>query len=178
MRWQTAVDATATEQVFRVVKNSYTKTATITAASFVRGNPAILTVATASNDGISIVHPDTAGQTVNELFVGLVSDYPDTTVGRTGVFQPEDVGWAQCYGLCTNAAVHIGTVSVAAPLILVPTTGSRLVTIGALTIPTGTGTGDTGAATTGIAGLAVLYGTIASSSGTGTTAAKVFLRAM
>jgi hypothetical protein len=178
MRFQTAVDANTAEKVFRVAKNSYTKTATITAASFVRGNPAILTVATASNNGIFVVHPDTAGQSNNELYVGNVADYPDTTTGQTGVWQPEAVGWIQCYGLDDDAVVANATVTIGAPLILVPNTGSQLVTIGALTIPTGSGTADTGAAKTGVAGLAVLYGTLASSSAAGTVAAKVYLRCM
>jgi hypothetical protein len=178
MRFQTAVDANTAEKVFRVAKNSYTKTATITAASFVRGNPAILTVATASNNGLFVVHADTSGQSNNELFIGCVADYPDTTTGQTGVWQPEAVGWVQCYGLMTNAVVANATVTIGAPAILVPNTGSQLVTIGALTIPTGSGTADTGAARTGVAGLAVLYGTLASSSAAGTAAATVFIRAM
>lgn len=178
MRFQTAVSATTNETVYRVARNSYTKTATITAASFVRGNPVILTVATASNNGYDVVHPDTAGQNNNELFIGNVHDYPDTTTGQTGVWQPESVGWVQCYGMDDNAVVANATVTIAAPLILVPNTGSQLVTIGALTIPTGSGTADTGAAKTGIAGLAVLYGTLASSSAAGTASAKVYLRCM
>jgi hypothetical protein len=178
MRFQTAVSANTAEKVFRVARNSYTKTATITAASFVRGNPVILTIATASNDGNFVIHPDTAGQSNNELFVGCVADYPDTTTGQTGVWQPETPGWIQCYGVMTNAVVANATVTIGAPLILVPNTGSQLVTIGALTIPTGSGTADTGAAKTGVAGLAVLYGTLASSSAAGTAAATVFIRAM
>ncbi len=178
MRFQTLVSPTTAEKVFRVARNSFTKTATITAASFVRGNPVILTIATASNNGYDVVHADTAGQPNNDLFIGCVSDYPDTTTGQTGLWQPEAAGWIQCYGIMTNAVVANGTATQSAPLILVPNTGSQLVTIGALTIPTGSGTSDTGSARTGIAGLAVLYGTLASSSAAGTTAATIFLRAM
>jgi len=178
MQFQTGTAGAVNERVFRVARNSFTKTATITAASFVRGNPVILTVNSASANGYDVVHPDTAGQNANELYIGNVHNFPDTTPNQTGVWQPEDVGLVQCYGLDTDALVHVGTVSIAAQLLLVPTTGSRLITIGPLTIPTGTGTGDTGAAKTGIAGLAVLALTIASSSGTGTTAGTVFLRCM
>ena len=178
MIFQTVADKSTNERVFRVARNSFTKTATITAASFVRGNPVILTVASASNNGYDVVHPTTSGQAANELYIGNVHDYPDTTIGRTGVWQPEDVGLIQCYGLDTDAVVANGTVTQAAPLLLVPTTGSRLVTIAGLVIPTGTGSSDTGGAVSGIAGLAVLYQTVATSSAAGTTAASVFIRAM
>lgn len=166
------------EQVFGVFRNSFTKTATITAASFVRGNPVILTAASASNNGYDLVHPDTAGQNANELFVGCVASYPDTSVAQNGVWQPEDWGMVQVYGICTNAVVANNTATIAANLILVPTTGSRLVTLGPLSIPTaGAGT-DSNSARTGIAGLAVLYETLATSGAAGTVAAKVWLRAM
>lgn len=178
MRLQTAVDNTVGEKLFRTVKNSFTATSTITAGSFVRGNPCILTVASASNDGFSIVHADTSGQPTNDLFVGLVYDYPDSTGTRSGVFQPEATGWAQCYGVATYAIVGNTTATQSAPAILVPNTGSQLVTIGQLVIPTGTGTSATGNTVGGVAGLAVLYQTLASSSAAGTTAATVFLRAM
>jgi hypothetical protein len=81
----------------RVFRNSFTKTATITAASFVRGNPVL--IASASNNGYDVVHADTAGQPVNDLFCGVVADYPDTTSGKTGVWQPEDFGIVQTYGV-------------------------------------------------------------------------------
>lgn len=166
------------EKVFGVFRNSYTKTATITAASFVRGAPAILTAASASNNGYDVVNADTAGQVTNELFVGCVADYPDTSQGHTGVWQPEDYGIIQVYGLCDNAVIQAGTASQAANLLLVPDTGSRLLTALNLTVPTGTGTSDTGAGRTGIAGLAILYQTVASSAATGSVAAKVWLRCM
>lgn len=176
MIFQTAADKTSNERIFRVARNSFTKTATITAASFVRGNPVILTVASASNNGYDVVHPDTAGQAANELYLGNVHDYPDTTIARSGVWQPEDVGLIQVYGMDDDAVVANATVTQAAPLLLVPTTGSRLVTIAGFVIPTGTGSSDTGTARTGLAGLAVLYQTVATSSAAGTAACKVFLR--
>lgn len=178
MRFQTAVDATTAEKVFRVARNSFTKTATITAASFVRGNPVILTAASASNNGYDIVHPDTAGETANELYIGNVHDYPDTTTGQTGVWQPEATGWIQIYGYDTDAVVANATDTQAANLILVPTTGSRLVTVPTLRFgDAATGTA-ANSARTGVAGLAVLYQTVATSSAAGTVAAKVFLRCM
>jgi hypothetical protein len=176
--WSASPPNAMAEQVFGVFRNSYTKTATITAASFVRGAPVILTAASASNNGYDVINADTAGQVTNELFVGCVADYPDTTLGKTGVWQPEDFGIVQVYGLCTNAVLNIGTVSMAAALLLVPNTLSALATVANLTIPTGSGTGDTGAARTGIAGLAILYQTVASSSAAGTVAGKAWLRCM
>lgn len=163
------------ERIYGMFRNSFTKTATITAASFVRGNPVL--IASASNNGFDVVHPDTAGQPVNDLFVGVVVDYPDTSVAKTGVWQPEDFGIVQTYGQAA-AIVANGTATQSCPLPLVPTTGSQLVTVGPLTIPTGSGTSDTGAARTGIAGLAILLQTLASSSAAGTTSATVWLRCM
>jgi len=178
MRFQSATDATTSEKVFRVARNSHTKTATITAASFVRGNPVVLPTVSASNDGSWVAHPDTAGQAGNELYIGNVHDYPDTSVAQTGVWQPETYGYIQCYGVDDDAVVANATVTQAAALILTPTTGSRLVTIAGLVIPSGTASADTGTARTGIAGLAVLMQTLATSSAAGTAAAKVFIRAM
>lgn len=178
MRFQSATDQSTSEKVFRVARNSYTKTATITAASFVRGNPVIMPTVSASNDGSWVQHPDTLGQTANELYIGNVHDYPDTTTGQTGVWQPESYGYIQCYGVDDDAVVANATVTQAAGLILSPTTGSRLVTIGQLVLPSGTGSADTGTLRSGVAGLAVLMQTLATSSAAGTAAAKVFIRAM
>lgn len=178
MQFQTVTEGAVNERVFRVARNSYTKTATITAASFVRGNPVILTVNPASYNGYDVVHPDAAGNAANELYLGNVHNYPDTTKDQTGVWQPEDVGLIQIYGLDDDAVVAVGTATQAAPALLTPTTGSRLVTIPQLVIPTGTGSADTGASRSGIAGLAVLAQTLATSSAAGTASARVFLRCM
>lgn len=86
------------ERVFRIARNSNTATATITAASFARGDAAILATGTVSENGFDIVHGATAQAQINNLLIGVVYDYPDTTVGRTGVWQPEAVGLVQCYG--------------------------------------------------------------------------------
>jgi len=166
------------EQVFGVFRNSFTKTATITAASFVRGNPAILTVASASNNGYDIVHADTAGQDTNHLFVGVVADFPDTTILRNGNWQPEDWGTLQLYGINTFAVVANATATINAPVLLTPNTGSQLLTIATPFYGTGTASTVTHTALTGIGGLAVLIQTLATSSAAGTTAAKVFLRCL
>lgn len=174
--WGAPTTMPTPEKVFGVFRNSFTKTATITAASFVVGNPAILTAASASNNGYDVVQADTAGQATNELFVGIVQAFPRTSTG--GVWQPEDFGIIQVYGVCTNAVVANTTATIAANVLLTPNTGSALVTTPNLTIPTGTGTSDNGSQKTGIAGLAVLYQTLASSSAAGTTAATIWLRCM
>jgi len=176
MRFQTGTAGAENERVIRVARNSNTKTAT--ASVYARGTPLVLATATASLNGYDIVAPDTAGQNVNELFVGCAYDFPDTTVNQTGSWNPEDYGSIQCYGLMTNAVIANGTATQAALLIMTPTTGSRLVTLGPLTIPTGTGTSDTGAARTGIGGLVILAATVATSSAAGTTTGTVWLRAM
>ncbi len=166
------------EQVFGVFRNSYTKTATITAASFVRGNPVILTQASASNNGYDVVHADTAAENPNNLFVGIVNDYPDTSGAQNGVWQPEDWGIVQVYGLCTNAVVANATDTIAGNLILTPNTGSQLVTMASPFLPTAATTTAGNVLRTGIAGLVYLYETLATSSAAGTVAAKVFIRAM
>lgn len=176
MQFQTGTAGSENEKVLRVARNSNTKTAT--ASVFARGTPLVLATATASLNGYDVQAPDTAGQNQNEFFVGCAHNFPDTTVNQTGSWQPEDSGLVQVYGLMTNAVIANATATIAAGLIMVPTTGSRLVTIGPLTIPTGTGTGDTGAARTGIGGLVVLAGTVATSSAAGTTTGTVWLRAM
>lgn len=168
------------ERIFRVAQNGFTKTATITAASFVRGNPAVLCTNTASaGNGYQIQHADTMGQANNNLLIGVVYDYPDTTIARTGTWQPEDVGLVQCYGVITNAVVSVGTVSIAAGLLLSPDTASQFQTVGALVA--GTATVASSAIFTqmsGVGGLLVLAATIASSSASGTTSAKAFIRCM
>lgn len=167
------------EKVFGVFRNSRTATLTITAASFVRGGPVIL--ATASNNGYDVTQPTTAGQPVNDLFVGVVADYPDTTAAKTGVWMPEDFGIIQTYGRA-SAVVAIGTDTQNAPLMLTPDTGSQLMTIAQLRFP-GVATiasTDTAAFTarSGVAGLAILLETLATSSAAGTTSASVWLRCM
>lgn len=167
------------ERIFRIARNSNTKTATITAASFVRGGPAVLCTSTASANGYDIQQPDTMGQITNNLLIGVVYDYPDTSSARNGVWQPEDVGLVQCYGLHTAAIVSIGTVSMAPGLLLTPDTGSQFRTMQA--IVAGSATVASSAIFTqlsGVGGLVILASAIASSSGSGTTTGAAFIRCM
>lgn len=171
------------ERIFRVARNSFTKTATITAASFSRGGPAILATASASVNGYDIVQPDTKGQPVNNMLIGVVYDYPDTSSGRTGVWQPEDVGLVQCYGLHTNLAFGNSTKTdtFVGGLILVPDTGSQFGTIGRVVVENGaTATVATNLSglSGGVAGLVVLAQSLASAASETRTGVSGFIRCM
>lgn len=177
----------------RVARNGYTKT--LTASTFARGMPVQLGISTSTTtppavgavwpNGFDVILNAGSGSgtaVVNNLTIGLAYDYPDTSLARTGTWQPEDVGLVQAYGLNTKAIVSVGTVSMAAGLVLVPDSGG--VGIGAQLV---TAVGAVSAAATGtaahaeIAGLGALFvlaGTVASSSGSGTVAAKVFVRCL
>lgn len=166
------------ERIFRVARNSYTKTAT--ASTFARGGPANLATASASTNGYDIVQPDTQGANDNNnLLIGLVQDFPDTSVGRTGTWQPEDVGLVQCYGLNTNAILQVASTTIAAGLIMTPDTGSQFKTCADLVIQSaGTATVATNlAGMAGIGGLVVLAQTVASQAA-GTKAVAAFIRCM
>lgn len=175
----------------RVARNGYTKT--LTASTFVRGMPVVLGTLTNTTtppaaggiwpNGFDIVLPGSQGATpLNNLTLGLVWDFPDTTLARNGGWNPEDTGLLMCYGLMTKAVISVGTVSMAPGLILTPDSGgtgigAQLVTaVGPVTA--GTASTATHLELTGIGGLFVLAGTVASSSASGTVAASVFVRCM
>lgn len=179
MQMQTVIGA-ANERVFRVARNSNTKTATITAASFVRGGPAILATASASTNGFDIVQPTSSGNNqLNNLLIGVVFDYPDTTVGRTGVWQPEDVGLVQCYGMHSAVLLSVASTTIAGGQLMVPNSVSMFATSPNLVIEAaGTATVATnlgGAA--GVGGLVVLMQSVASQAA-GSAAVVAFIRCM
>lgn len=181
MQIQTALGVGVNERVFRVARNSITKTTTITAATLSRGAPAILETASASVNGFDIKNGDTKGQPVNNLLIGVVNDYPDTSIGRTGVWQPEDVGLVQCYGLA-DVFMNIGTKTdtLAAGIVLAPNTGSAFATIGRAVVElAGTATVATNLSglSGGVAGLVILAQTLASQASE-TFTAKGFVRCM
>lgn len=183
MQIQTALGGAANEKIFRVARNSYTKTATITAASMSRGSPAILATESASNNGYDVKNADTKGQNNNNLLIGVVADYPDTTVGRTGVWQPEDVGLVQCYGLHTNLTFGNSTKTdtFLPGVLLVPDTGSQFQTIGAIVRElAGTATVATNVSglSGGIGGLVVLAQSLASAASETRTGVSGFIRCM
>lgn len=183
MQIQEATSYGLNERIFRVARNSYTKTAT--ASTFSRGGPAILASVsnTASVNGYDIMQPDTKGQPTNNLLIGVVYDYPDTNVGRTGTWNPEDVGLVQCYGLHTN--IFFGnstkTDTFAAGLLLVPDTGSQFGTIGRVVVElAGTATVATNVSglSGGVAGLVVLAASITTAASETRTGVSAFIRCM
>lgn len=183
MQIQTVTGGAVNEKVFRVARNSYTKTATITAASLSRGSPAILATASASVNGYDVLNADTKGQTVNNMLLGVVADYPDTTVGRTGVWQPEDIGLVQCYGLHTNLTFGNSTKTdtFAGGLLLAPDTASQFGTIGQIVRElAGTATVATNLSglSGGIGGLIVLAQSLASAASETRTGVSGFIRCM
>ena len=68
MRLQSAMDPkTAQETIFRAVRNSATKTSTVTIAA---GTPLVLETATASADGAFVRQAVTSTDITNNLYVG------------------------------------------------------------------------------------------------------------
>lgn len=182
MQIQTVTGGAVNEKIFRVARNSYTKTATITAASLSRGSPAILASESASVNGYDIKNSSTKGQDYNNLLIGVVADYPDTTVGRTGVWQPEDIGLVQCYGLHTNLFFGNSTKTdtFLPGVLLVPDTGSQFKTAGPIpSADLGTATVATNlAGMGGIGGLVVLAQSLASAASETRTGVTGFVRCM
>jgi hypothetical protein len=171
------------EKIFRVARNGFTKTATITAASFSRGGPAILATASASVNGYDIQQPDTKGQPVNNMLIGVVYDYPDTSAARSGVWNPEDIGLVQCYGLHTNLQFGNSTKTdtFAGGLLLAPDTGSQFATIGRIAVElAGTATVATNLSglSGGVGGLVVLAQSLASAASETRTGVSGFIRCM
>lgn len=183
MQIQVVTGGAENEKVFRVARNSITKTATITAATFSRGGPALLATASASVNGYDIVHPDTKGQIVNNMLIGVVYDYPDQSVAHNGVWQPEDVGLVQCYGLHTNLAFGNSTKTdtFAGGVMLAPDTGSQFGTIGAIVRElAGTATVATNLSglSGGVGGLVILAQSLASAASETRTGVSGFIRCM
>lgn len=173
------------ERVFRVARNSITKTTTVTAATISRGQPAILATASASVlNGFDIVlTPDTKGQPVNNALIGVVYDYPDTSVAHNGTWQAEDVGLVQCYGLHTNLFFGNSTKTdtFAGGVLLAPDTGSQFGTIGRVVVENGaTATVATNLSglSGGVAGLIVLAQSLASAASETRTGVAGFVRCM
>src|ERR1051326_2855385 len=168
------------ERIFRVALNSNTKTATITAASFVRGGPAILATASASTNGFDIVQPTSSGSNpINNLLIGVVYDYPDTSAARNGVWQPEDVGLVQCYGVHTAVLCSVASTTMAGGLLMVPNSVSMFATVADLVNATGgTATVATNLSNqAGVGGLIVLVQSVASQAA-GSAAVVAFVRCM
>jgi hypothetical protein len=180
MQFQTTLDNATAEKVFRLARNAKTATTTVTAATIARGAPVCLATDSVSNNGIFAIAPDTAGANLlNNLFIGCVYDFPDTSSAHTGTWQAEAVGLVQCYGLMTNAILlQNATASLAAGLCLSPNTGTTLITVAGPATAAATSTAGH-VELTGIGGLAILAGTVATNATTtATVAVSVHLRCM
>jgi len=177
MRFATAVSATLAEKVFRSARNSSTKTLTATAATIARGAPVILATNSASVNGYDVQRADTASQLINNLFVGLVANFPDTTTGQTGVWQGEDVGEVQCYGYNSQAILRGYTDTLAQGLCLIPDIGQKLVTnIGPIAAAATSTTAHTEVG--GLGCLVVLAQTVATAATSATQSVSVLIRAL
>ena len=171
MFFQTVLDKTTPLKVFRAAVNAVTGTQTLTSASIAIGSPVVLATASDSNNGLYVQRPATNTSVVNNLYVGNVHEAPGTKI----YLGPEEMGSVQIYGIDDDAIVQTLTTTSLAGQVLVPESLQFL-------IPTGGPTTVTAAATAaevpGLAGLAVLLQSIASSAATSTGTAKVFLRCM
>lgn len=181
MRFYSAIDSTTAEKVFATFRNSVTATATATAKTLQRNAPVVLCTHTASANGYDIQAPATGTSIVNNLFVGIVDNFPDTTTGQTGVWGGEDAGQVQVYGYRSGLVYLAASVAVAVGDLLIPDSAygrGNLTTSG----PPSTHAASTGTAANvavpAIGGLCVAVAAVASSTDTQTSASGVFLRCM
>lgn len=152
MIFQTVGDGSAGEVAFRSVRNSSTRTSTVTIAA---GTPLILETATASANGGWVAQALTSTSLVNNLYVG----------NAHAALNPDSVGLAQVYGVDTDAVVATAGASVGAQLI--PNVAT-FVTVGASTA------GNAGVQGGGSGALTVLI----APSGAAQAATSVFVRAL
>jgi hypothetical protein len=173
MNFQSAVDKTTADKVFRAVVNANTLTATITARTIAIGSPIILATHSDSNNGQYVTRPATSTSLVNNLLVGNVAH----AAGTVAYAEAEAMFIAQVYGIDDDAIVQTLTTTSLPGQVLIPESLQFL-------IP---GVGPVTAASTGtaanveqpaIGGLMYLLQSIASSSATSTGTAKVFLRCL
>jgi hypothetical protein len=151
MIFQTAQDGT-NDVAFRAVRNSTTKTSTVTIAA---GTPIILETATASANGGFAGQALTATSVVNNLYLGQLP----------AALPADSVGLVQTYGVDTDAIVATAGAAVGAQLI--PNIGT-LITVGASTA------GNCGVQGGGSGALTVLV----APSGATQAATSVFIRAI
>ena len=164
MLWQTLMN-TGAETAFRSVQNAYTKT--LTASSISAGAPVVLATNTASNNGQYVQYPATSTSIVNNLYVG----------NAHAAIAPEDVGLVQCYGYDSDAKLQILTTTQNVGQVLIPDSTNLLFAVSG-PATAGTASTATHAEVPALGGLAIIMETIASSSATSTTTAKVFLRCL
>ena len=152
MIFQTGMDHTVAENVFRAVRNSTTGTSTVVIAA---GTPLILETATASANGAFAGQALTATSVINNLFIGM----------NHAALAADSAGLAQVYGVDTDAIVLTAGASVG--VALRPNIAS-LATVGDSTA------GNSGVTGGGAGVLAVLV----APSGAAQAATSVFVRAL
>jgi len=119
MFFQTVGDGSAGEIGLRSVRNSTTRTSTVTIAA---GTPIVLETATASANGGWVRQALTSTAVDNNLYIG----------NAHAALNPDSVGLVQSYGVDTDAVVATAGASVGA--VLVPNVGT-LVTAGTTVTP-------------------------------------------
>lgn len=181
MRFATAVDGVTAEKVFGSFRNSITKTTTATAATIARGAPVILATATASCNGYDIQRAvSSTAVEINNLFIGLAADFPDTTTGQTGTWGAEDVGQVQVYGFHSAAVVRGFESAITIGTILIPNNGFSgvLETAGVPVTAAATATAGHGLCY-GLGGQAFVAEQLASAAtNTASQTCKIFIRCM
>lgn len=152
MIFQTAMDGTTNEVVFRSGHNSTTGTSTVVIAA---GTPLVIETNTASTGGNYVMQALTSTSVVNNLYVG----------NANAALAADSVGLVQVYGVDADAIVATAGASVGAQLI--PNIAT-LITVGASTA------GNCGVQGGGSGVLTVLV----APSGAAQAATPVFVRAL
>jgi len=116
---QTVMDSLVNNAIFRAVRNSTTKTSTVT---ITRGSPIVLETVTASADGVYARQALTSTAVDNNLFIG----YAHASIN------PDSAGLVQAYGVDDDVAILTGGASVGA--VLIPNVASS-VTAGTTVTP-------------------------------------------
>lgn len=173
MTFQTAVDKTTAERVFRAVVNANTITATITARTIAIGSPVILATHSDSNNGHYVTRAATSTSIVNNLLVGNVHEAP----GTVAYAEAEAMFLAQVYGIDDDAIVQTLTTTSLPGQVLQPESLQFLIPgVGPVTAAATATAGHVEAPAIG--GLMYLLQSIASSAATSTGTAKVFIRCL
>lgn len=176
MNIQTAMDKALIEAVYRVCLSAVTKTTTITAATagLGIGYPVILATHSASANGNKVIAALTSTSDMNNLYIGNLH----RSLGSVySYLNGEDIGLVQCYGYDSDAAVYCGGTALTAGSLAIPELLLGLTTVGNPITAAATATAGH-SLLSGFGGLAVLVGSVASSSASYIASAGVLLRCM
>lgn len=169
MMFHSAQDPRLAEMGFRVVQNSAPQSVTATTAQIPIGAPVCLELSAASlpsSDGAVGQNFVTKANSVssaatNNLLLGALA----RGAGSKSYLGPSEIGLAQCYGPMLNALVRREAAGVVAGTLLQPSDIGWVSPGTAGPIP-------------GVAGMAILLDTLASSAASEITPARIFLRCM